>query len=436
MSASFSLPHGAGTLSFTLPPGWEHHVALGRPPGEASVETTAREALAHPVEGPRLRDLSRPGMNVTVAIPDATRPSPDARLLPLLLEELTGGGVAPGDVTVLLALGMHREATPVELDKKLGALLGRLRVEASQGADRAAFVESDPIRIEGLPPVPVTLHRRALECDLLVSTGWVEPHQYAGFSGGGKTVAVGCAGEATLEVLHGLSFLDHPGTGLARLEGNPFQEVIRRVARRSRLAFALNTAAPGGTLRAAAGPPHDVLHHLAADGGRAWQVEVGSEPFDAVVAGLDPSKARNLYQASRALTYLAFAPRPVVREGGWVVMVAECEEGFGTGPGELAFRDALRRGTTPEAVVSQLRRTGVAAGGQRAYMVARALAARRGLVAGVGEPARLDGSHFTVVPDAGAAVGILQQELGSHARILIVPDALGMLPALSPPGRR
>jgi nickel-dependent lactate racemase len=397
------------------------------------VDAVAREALAHPVAGPRLRELARPGMKVTVVIPDATRPSPDATLLPLLLEELAAGGVAPGDVTVLLALGMHRVPTPDELTTKLGTLRDRLRVESSQGADRSAFVESAAIQLEGLPPVPITLHRRAVECDLLVSTGWVEPHQYAGFSGGGKTVAVGCGGEATLEVLHGLSFLDHPGTGLARLAGNPFQEVIRQAAARSRLAFVLNTAAPGGNFRAAAGPPQDVLLHLAADGGGEWQVDVGPEPFDVVFTGLDPTKARNLYQASRALTYLAFAPRPVVRRGGWIVMVAACEEGFGTGPGEAAFREALRGGTTPDAVLSLLRGTGVAAGGQRAYMVARALAERRGLVAGVDEPARLEGSLFTVVPDARSTLEFLERTLGDRARVLVVPDALNMLPVLTTP---
>jgi len=370
-------------------------------------------------------------MKVTLAIPDATRPSPDSRLLPLLLEELEAGGVAPDAVSLLVALGMHRPLSPEETTRKLGDLAGRLRVESSSGADRASFVRSDPIHLEGLPPVPVALHRTALECDLLIASGWVEPHQYAGFSGGGKTVAVGCAGEETIEVLHGLAFLDHPGTRLARLEGNPFQEVIRQAARRSGLAFVLNTSAPGGAFRAAAGPAEDVLARLTTGGDHDWRVEVGAEPYDVVFAGLDPTKARNLYQASRAFTYLALADRPVLRRGGWIVVVARCEEGFGMGPGEAAFRDGLRSGNTPDAVRAGLRRTGIAAGGQRAYLVAGALARHPALVLGVDDPDALAGSLFTVAREGRAALPLLEADLGPRARALVVPDALNQLPVPS-----
>jgi len=370
-------------------------------------------------------------MKVTLAIPDATRPSPDSRLLPLLLEELVAGGVAPDAVTLLVALGMHRPLSPEEAARKLGDLAGRLRVESSSGAETASFVRSDPIRLEGLPPVPVTLHRTAQECDLLIASGWVEPHQYAGFSGGGKTVAVGCAGEETIEVLHGIAFLDHPGTRLARLEGNPFQEVIRQAARRSGLAFVLNTSAPGGSYRAAAGPAEDVLARLTAGGDHDWRVEVGPEPYDVVFAGLDPTKARNLYQASRAFTYLALAHRPVLRPGGWIVIVARCEEGFGMGPGEVAFRDGLRSGSTPHAVRAGLRRTGIAAGGQRAYLVAGALERHPALVLGVEDPEGLAGSLFTVAREGRPALDLLEANLGPRARALVVPDALNQLPVPS-----
>jgi nickel-dependent lactate racemase len=365
-------------------------------------------------------------MSVTLAVTDATRPSPDHLLLPLLLEELTEGGVSPDAVTVLIALGMHRLPEREEVVRKLGPLADRLRVEPSEGADRASFESLEPVRLPGLPPVPITVHRRAARCDLLVATGWVEPHQYAGFSGGGKTVAVGCAEERTIGTLHGIDFLDHPGTRLGRLEGNPFQEVIREGADRARLAFVLNTAAPGESFRAAAGPPREVLDHLVGQGG--WEWPVGGEPFDAVFAELAPSKGTNLYQASRALTYLVLADRPVVRPGGWIVVGARCEEGFGRGPGERAFREALRAGDSPAAVRDRLRREGVSAGAQRAYVVAGALERNPCLLVGVADPAALSGSHMPIVPDAAAAVRFLRERVGETARVLLVADALNRLP--------
>jgi nickel-dependent lactate racemase len=433
------VPYGTGGLALSLPETWDVRRADPPPPAETrSVEAAARDALTTPIEGPRLRDLVRPGSTVTIAITDATRPCPDHILVPLLLEELRAGGVRHEDITVLIALGMHRHSTAEERAQKLGAWVDSLRVEDAHGASREEYLDLGALAPEDtaptpLPaPVPVRLHRRAISCDLLISTGIVEPHQYAGFSGGRKTVAIGCAADETIRALHSIPFLEHAGTRLGRLDGNPLHAALDAIARRARLRFALNVAldGEGRVVGAAAGAPTAVLQDLTARLAPFMWAPVGREPFDAVIVGVGAPKDANLYQASRALTYMAFAPKPVLRDGGWVVLVARCEEGAGRGPGEEEFLARMRDGASPGEVVRRLRETGFGAGGQRAFMVARALERYRCLLVAPENLSIAASCHMKSAGTAVAAVEHLRGVLGTRARVLVIAHGLATLATL------
>ncbi len=430
------IPYGTGGLVFSLPETWDvHHANPAQPTETRSVESAARDALTTPKDGPRLRDLARPGSTVTIAITDATRPCPDHILVPLLLDELRAAGVRDEDITVLIALGMHRHSTAIERAQKLGAWVEPLRVEDAQGAahdeyrDLGALTPEDTAPVPLAAPVPVRLHRRAVECDLLISTGVVEPHQYAGFSGGRKTVAIGCAAAETIRALHGIPFLEHEGSRLGRLDGNPLHAALEAIARRARLRFVLNVALDGRghVVGAAAGTPATVLRDLTTQLAPFMWAAVGHAPFDAVIVGVGAPKDANLYQASRALTYIAFAPGPVLRDGGWVVLVARCEEGAGRGPGEEEFLARMGSGASPGEVVRRLRETGFGAGGQRAFMVALALERYRCLLVSPEIPAVAAACHMESAPTADAAVGQLRETLGERARVLVVPRGLATL---------
>jgi nickel-dependent lactate racemase len=129
----------------------------------------------------------------------------------------------------LVATGLHRPMSVPEIRDRLGPEVpGDIAVENHEATNEAHMVTLDPPE-DG---VPVVLDRRVVEADLVVATGMVEPHLYAGFSGGWKTVSIGCAGEPTIAATHGPRFLDRPGTRLGLLEGNPFQEVVAGIGRR------------------------------------------------------------------------------------------------------------------------------------------------------------------------------------------------------------
>jgi nickel-dependent lactate racemase len=248
-------------------------------------------------------------------------------------------------------------------------------------------------------------------------------------------VALGCAGEETIRVLHGIPFLEAEGTRIGRLEGNPLHVVLERIARDAGLRFVVNVAyAPDGALLgAAAGSPSRVLGELASRLLPVTWARVGREPFDAVLAGVPPSKSASLYQVSRALTYTAFSPHPVLRQGGMMVLAARCPEGAGQGPGEREFLAAFRPGDAPTATVERLRAGGFGAGGQRAFMVARALARHPAMIVGALVPGDMRRCGFLTVATPEEAVEQLRAALGARARVLVVPQALAQIPVAEDP---
>ena len=232
---TYKIPYSKSNLEFSLPSNMKVTVAVSQEAKPLqNVDDAVKEALANPVGTPPLRELAKPGNRACIVFTDITRASPDHLLVPALLKELEKAGVKDEDITLLCGIGMHRSSTQEEKVTKLGAdIVARYRVIDNEPQNPSALVDL------GVTPggVPVLLHRAAVETDLLIATGIVEPHQYAGYSGGRKTVAVGAAGEALIAHTHGPAFVDHPGTRLGQIEGNPFHEAMTEAARRAKIAF-------------------------------------------------------------------------------------------------------------------------------------------------------------------------------------------------------
>jgi lactate racemase len=221
--------------------------------------------------------------------------------------------------------------------------------------------------------------------------------------------------------------MPEPGSATSR---NPLHLALEWIAERAGLAFALNIAQDGDgrPLAAAAGPPGAVLEELVRRAGPYFWSRVSPGAYDAVFAGVTPPKDANLYQATRAQTYVAFAREPLVREEGWIVSAAACVEGAGRGPGEAEFLHLMQDGKSPEDIVRRLRVTPSAAGGQRAFLVAKALLHHRLLMVGMRDPALARACHLLSVDHGHEAMAMLLPSLGPDARVLVVPNALGVLP--------
>ena len=292
----------------------------------------------------------------------------------------------------MVACGLHRGTTADEKAALLGSeLRGRLRVvdAQAQSDDIVALDAVDDLAPGGLP---ITFDRRVAGAGLVVSLGVVEPHLYAGFSGGAKTVAIGCAGEATIAATHAPAFLDRPGVRVGALDGSPFHDALAAIAARTALRFAVNVVLDRGGRVAglAAGDPAAAQATLVDAHRDAWWRRRAGE-YDVVVAGVPAPKHLGLYHASRAATYLALVARPVIADGGLIALCSDLPQGVGDGPGEANFGALLAAARRPADLIARGRhgREPLGPGGQRAYMVARVLERYRLAVVGDGDPALL-----------------------------------------------
>jgi nickel-dependent lactate racemase len=450
------LPLGEGTVAVDLP---DCSVRTLAPPGGDPVDPDAAgaAAMADP-HGPPLADRVNPGDDVAVVVTDGTRKTPTRSLLAHLLDALAvgdatdgstdptpradaatgsgsgsgpGAGGGPADVdrspsppiddladrvTVVVGLGLHRPMTDAEREAALGPF-----APLSVNHDPDATVEVGTVEppVDEVDPCPVEVHPAVADADVVVSTGLVEPHQYAGFSGGAKTVVVGAGGEPLIRTTHGPAMLAQRGVRLGRVTDNPFRETIDRAGDLAGPDFCLNvTRGPEGVYGAAAGDPRAVVAELAAAARDALSVAV-DRTYDAVVAGVGAPKDANLYQTSRALTYLVLGDRNPVRRGGRVVIPARLGEGAGEGTGERRFFERLRGASDPQSLYDEMR-AGYEPGAQRAFVLARALREVDGYVTNAERPDVVESCLLTAAESVRAAV-----DPGSE--VLVVPDALNTL---------
>ncbi len=425
----YQVPYSNTHLEFDLPPGMRGTVVVSRPAEPLpDVEGAITEALAHPTGSPPLREIAKPGDRVCIVFTDVTRASPDHLLVPALLRELEAAGVHDEDITLLCGIGMHRPSTPEERVAKLGAeVVARYQVIDNEPQNPRALVDL------GVTPggVPVSAHRAVVEADLLIGTGLVEPHQYAGYSGGRKTVAVGAAGEALIAHTHGPAFVDHPGTRLGRIEGNPFHEAITEAARRADLRFILNVVLDDEkrVVCVKAGEPVETHQQLVTFARSIYEVDIPHQ-YDVAIGGVGFPKDANLYQASRAASYLFFAPTPVVKPGGFLIIPARCEEGAGDGVGEQRFLAAMRDGPDVQSILDDARAHGYPPGQQRAFVMAKVLEGARVVIVGSECPDVVAACKMTPAATMEEALVLAASKLGNELDVLIVPHALLTLPVV------
>jgi nickel-dependent lactate racemase len=354
-------------------------------------------------------------------VTDATRPCPDHQLVPGIVSRLLRAKVPESGIRILVAVGMHRASTRLEKIEKLGLPL----------VERFPVLDSEPLTLSfhtdlGTTDdgVPIRLDRRVIETDLLVSTGIVEPHQYAGFSGGWKTVAIGAASAETIGALHGMKYLEDSRVRLCSTENNPFLRAARIIGERSGLRFAVNVAlnSLGRITSVVAGHP-ETVHSRLSGWVRETSIVPSAKRYPMIVGAAGHPKDSNLYQATRIATYICLSSCPVVSEGGVIIIPAVCAEGAGQGPAEKLFLEMLSDKSGPEGVLEKARREGYGAGGQRAVMVAWALQKASIAFVGTREPAMIRSCGFEAFDAVEDAVSWGRELTGTN-QIAVIPRAL------------
>jgi len=248
---------------------------------------------------------------------------------------------------------------------------------------------------------------------------------------------VGAAGEAMIAYTHGPQMVDHPGTRLGRIEGNPFHEAITEAAQRAGLRFILNVVLDDHkrVVAVCAGEPEATFLELVAIARELYEVPVPRQ-YDVVIGGVGFPKDANLYQASRAASYLFFAPTPVVKPGGFLIIPARCQEGAGEGVGEQRFFEKMRNAKDMPSLLEELRRTGYPPGAQRAFIMAKVMEVNPVIIVGAECPEIVQQAKMTPAATMEEALSMAAEALGPELDVLIVPHALLTLPVVKEAGNQ
>jgi nickel-dependent lactate racemase len=288
-------------------------------------EAAVADALAQPIGAPPLAAVARGRKNACILVCDVTRPVPNRLILPPLLRTLEDQGLNCRDICILVATGLHRPNEGTELEEMLGPeVVARYRVENHHGK---VLAEHDYL---GTTPrgVPVYLDRRYVRADLKITTGLIEPHLMAGYSGGRKVICPGIAALETVKVWHGPQFLEHPNADCGIVAGNPVHEESTRIARMAGCDFIVNVCLDGQRRITWVGAGH--MERAWEEGVRFVQNVVRvpvPAPLDVVVTSCAgyPLDA-TFYQAVKGMT----GALPIVKRGGTIIVAASLSEGLGS----------------------------------------------------------------------------------------------------------
>jgi nickel-dependent lactate racemase len=381
-------------------------------------------ALQAPVGSPPLRTLVRRGQTVAISICDITRAQPRRAMLEALFDEMPD--VRPEDVTILVATGTHRCNTAAELERMVGAdILRRYAVVNHDSRDRSSLAFTGTTTTGA----PVWLNRAWLNADVRITTGFVEPHFFAGFSGGPKMVAPGLAGISTVLVLHDARRIAHPNATWGVTDGNPIHDDVREIARSTGVHFAIDvtlnrdqqiTAVFAGDLFAE--------HALACAAAKRDAMRAVESPFDVVLTTnsgfpLD----QNLYQAVKGMS----AAAKVVKPGGTIVCAAECRDGL---PSHGSYGEVLASRATPAALLEMITAPGYSVPDQWQVQIQAQiqLKARVRIKTGGLTCEAVRAAHFEPVNDVAAAVADALRAAGDHSTLCVLPHGPQTIPYLGP----
>ena len=395
-------------------------------PGSADQTGEVRRALRQPITGLPLRERlqaagTSPTSKVAISICDGTRAQPRQIMIPVILNEIADL-VGLDHVTILVATGTHRGNTETELLEMLGpAVMNSVRVVNHDARDADTLVWCGHLGNN----VPVWLNRSWMEADVKITTGFVEPHFFAGFSGGPKMIAPGLAGLETVLVLHDATRIGHPSATWGVTEGNPIHDDVRAIASYTGSTYSVDVVmnrhnqivqAYGGDLLP--------MHAAACQKARELSMVAVDGLFDVVVTTnsgypLD----QNLYQAVKGMS----AGAMVLKPGGRLLAVAECSDGF---PDHGSYVEVLSAAQSPAGLLEQIEKRSKTVPDQWQVQIQATLQTKarvsvlcEGLTA-----AQLARAHLGSVSDVSTFVQEALEEAGPGARCCVLPEGPQTIP--------
>ncbi len=320
--------YGTGTLAIEIP---DKNVAgvleISESAPLSDEDSAVRQAIAQPIASAALAEIAKGRTSACIVISDVTRPVPNKVILPPILETLEHAGIRREKITILIATGIHRPNEGEELEKMVGrAIMDTYRIvnHFSQQPEHHDYLGRTR------SGTPVYIDKTYLASDLKITTGLIEPHLMAGYSGGRKAICPGVASVETMKVMHGPELMEHPKSAVGILEGNPFHIEATEIAIMAGVDFNLNVAIDKHRRITGVFAGDMVESHRVGSAFVEKHAKVSHpEPADAVVVSsagypLDTT----FYQAIKGLLTAV----EIVKQGGSILLVAACSEGIGSKP--------------------------------------------------------------------------------------------------------
>ena len=416
-----NLAYGSGYLPIEVPDDNTTIIEPAHIDGLLDEKAAVLDALQNPISSQPLLERISPDTKICIAFTDITRATPNNRIIPCLLEHLGG----PNDnITLLNQLGTHRPNTREELETMLTPeVVANYRVLNHEPENPKALVQVGTTA-DGTPAL---LNRHIVEADLRIITGFIEPHFFAGFSGGVKGIMPGCAGLETVMSNHGAKNIGDPQATFGVTEGNPLWEELRDIAIKAGPSFLLNV-----TLN----EQRDITNVFAGDIIEAHKtgcafvkksaMQPVDQPFDIVVTTNSGYPLDlNLYQGVKGMS----AGARVLKEGGTLILAAECREGV---PDGSPLDDLLRSANSIEEILVMLSTPDFVRPEQWQAQI-QALVQRRAevLVRCELDDTTLRACHLAPCADINAEVTKRLAKLGAEARVAVLPQGPLTIPYLA-----
>lgn len=345
------IPYGTGELSFDIEKMAHSFEILESDSSQINPSKDeseiVKDALKSPINSKKLSELARGKKNAVIIISDHTRPVPSKHIIPHMLAQLREGNPKI-EITLLVATGFHRLTTKEELVNKLGKEI----VETEKIVIHDCQDESMLVDIGVLPSgARLIINKTAVETELLVSEGFIEPHFFAGFSGGRKSVLPGICSRKTVLGNHCAKFIDSPYARAGVLKDNPIHTDMEEACILAKLQFITNVIINGKkqVISAFAGHPFDAHEKGAKELLSQCMVKPKTKGDIAIASNGGAPLDQNVYQAVKGMT----AAESAAKEDGVIIMCAKCDDGSGGDD----FYKALRDCQSPEALLEEILKT-------------------------------------------------------------------------------
>lgn len=412
----FTLPYGKTLVRFKL---LEKNVMGTLLPKKVSPSknehTLIINALNSPIESPLLSDMVFPKSKVALITSDVTRVVPSHKLIPPIIQQLRLAGVKRENISIIFALGVHRKHTPDEQKRLLSKnIYGQYRVIDHNIEDCLDMGKTKN-------GIPVQIFRPVAEADIRVCIGNIEPHYFAGYTGGAKSIMPGVSSRESVSFTHKLMLL--PGSIAGKLEGNPTREAIEEVGEAVGINFILNVIlnSKKQIVGVVAGDRIAAHRKGCSYADECFKVPIKQQADVVIVSPGGYPKDISVYQAQKALENAKYA----VKKGGTIILVAECIEGFG----DKIFEEWMLEATSFMEPVERLKKEFIL-GGHKAAAIGMLLEKIKVIMVSSLSDKKVKELFFTPAKSVDEAISMSLQEYGQDASFLIIPFGGITLPSL------